>query len=87
MTIIIIFKELDQDLQIKITHGNLEAWARQGVLLLNTVLTVTEGDSNSHKSMGWQALTTEVIKNIDAGKDHCVFILWGLKAQKLKKYI
>ncbi|MHA1673565.1 MAG: uracil-DNA glycosylase [Promethearchaeota archaeon] len=82
-----IFKELDQDLGITITHGNLESWAQQGILLLNTVLTVTEGDSNSHKSLGWQALTTEVIQTIDADKEHCVFILWGLKAQKLKKYI
>ncbi len=82
-----IFKELNQDLQITITHGNLESWARQGVLLLNTVLTVTEGDSNSHKSLGWQVFTTEVIQTIDADKEHCVFILWGLKAQKLKKYI
>ncbi|MHA1520651.1 MAG: uracil-DNA glycosylase [Promethearchaeota archaeon] len=82
-----IFKELDQDMQIKITHGNLESWAQQGVLLLNTVLTVTEGDSNSHKSLGWQKLTTEVIQTINDDKEHCVFILWGLKAQKLKKYI
>ncbi len=82
-----IFKELNQDLQITITHGNLESWARQGVLLLNTVLTVTEGNSNSHKSLGWQVFTTEVIQTIDADKEHCVFILWGLKAQKLKKYI
>jgi len=82
-----ILKELDSDLGIQSTNGNLEQWAREGVLLLNTVLTVEQGNSNSHKSIGWKKLTTEIIKNVNSKCPHVVFILWGRQAQTYSKYI
>jgi uracil-DNA glycosylase len=82
-----IIKELESDIGVKKTNGNLLGWAEQGVMLLNTVLTVEEGLSNSHKNKGWEKLTKEVISVINTTKDHVVFILWGGKAQKMKKWI
>ncbi len=77
-----IFKELQEDLGIPIaTSGNLEKWARQGVLLLNASLTVEAEKSNSHAGIGWQTFTDEVIKHISQGRQHVVFMLWGKFAQ------
>jgi uracil-DNA glycosylase len=77
-----IFKELKTDLGIDPpTHGNLEAWAKQGVLLLNAVLTVNDSEAASHKNAGWEKFTDAVIKTISDQKEHVVFILWGRFAQ------
>jgi uracil-DNA glycosylase len=78
-----IFKELSEDLNRPIReNGDLIAWAKQGVLLLNTVLTIEEGKTNSHKQLGWQQFTDAVIQKIAQKKSSCVFILWGNSAQE-----
>lgn len=78
-----IFKELASDVGFTIPkHGNLKMWAEQGVLLLNTVLTVKEGEANSHKKKGWLEFTNEVIKKISKEKENVVFLLWGKPAQQ-----
>lgn len=78
-----IFSELKSDVGIsKPTHGNLESWARQGVLLLNAVLTVEEGKPGSHANKGWERFTSKIIEEINARKDHVVYLLWGAYAQK-----
>ena len=78
-----IYKELNSDLGIPIPdHGNLENWARQGVLLLNTVLTVRAGEANSHSGMGWEDLTNDIVKKLNEKKDGLVFLLWGTPAAK-----
>jgi len=78
-----IFKELASDLEVpERTIGNLEDWASQGVLLLNNVLTVHEGDAGSHSNNGWEQFTNEVVNVINQKMDNVVFILWGAKAQK-----
>lgn len=83
-----IYKELKSDLGIEIpTHGELTSWAKQGVLLLNTVLTVREGNPNSHKDCGWQWFTDEVIKLLNNRDKPIVFILWGGNARSKKKFI
>ena len=75
-----IFKELKSDLDISISNcGNLEAWAKQGVLLLNTCLTVEESKPGSHQNIGWEEFTDDVINQISK-KGSIVFILWGAKA-------
>jgi uracil-DNA glycosylase len=77
-----IFKERTSDLQLPdLPNGNLEIWARQGVLLLNSVLTVFEGQTDSHKNWGWEQFTDAVIEKIASEKENIVFILWGAKAQ------
>jgi uracil-DNA glycosylase len=77
-----MFKELRDDLGCPIpNHGYLEHWARQGVLLLNTVLTVREGQPNSHKGKGWELFTSEVIQTLNRRPEPIVFILWGSHAQ------
>ena len=77
-----IFKELQEDLGIPLGHtGNLEHWARQGVLLLNASLTVEASKPMSHSQVGWHMFTDEVIKHISAHKEHVVFMLWGKFAQ------
>jgi uracil-DNA glycosylase len=77
-----IFKERTSDLQLPdLPNGNLEHWAQQGVLLLNTVLTVEEGRADSHKNWGWEQFTDAVIEKIATEKENIVFILWGAKAQ------
>ena len=80
-----IYKELSDDLGIPVPrHGNLEPWARQGVLLLNTTLTVRAGAAASHQGKGWETFTDEVIRAVNA-KDHpVVFILWGSHARRKK---
>lgn len=78
-----IFKELNNDLGIQIpTHGCLESWARQGVLLLNNVMTVEDGKAGSHHQKGWEKFTDRVIEILNQEKNHLVFILWGSPAQK-----
>ena len=76
-----IFVELRNDLGIEPPrHGNLAAWARQGVLLLNTTLTVRGGQAGSHHGKGWEQFTDAVIRSVDDKPDRVVFILWGAKA-------
>jgi uracil-DNA glycosylase len=78
-----IFAELQSDLGIvPPASGNLEPWARQGVLLLNTTLTVRGGASASHQGRGWETFTDEVIKAVDAKPERVVFILWGASARR-----
>ena len=78
-----ILKEVMDDVGIDPpTHGNLEHWARQGVLLLNTVLTVQEGMANSHAGRGWEQLTSAIIQHLNSQKDGLVFLLFGNPAHK-----
>lgn len=78
-----IFKELRSDLGCSIpTSGSLEHWALQGVLLLNTTLTVQEGQPLSHANLGWERFTDRVIKELNERRDGIVFMLWGSHAQK-----
>jgi len=82
-----IFKELRDDIGIPIpTHGNLEAWARRGVLLLNTTLTVRAGQAASHQGKGWETFTDQVIRVVNE-KPFVVFVLWGAHARKKKVII
>ena len=77
-----IFKEIKEDLAIAIPRsGNLERWAEQGVLLLNSTLTVRAGEAGSHQKKGWETFTDSVIKCISEEKEHVVFMLWGKYAQ------
>lgn len=77
-----IYKELNSDLGCYIpNNGYLKKWADQGVLLLNTVLTVRAGEANSHKNMGWEHFTDKVISLLNDREDPIVFVLWGKNAQ------
>ena len=83
-----IFKELKSDL--KISHplsGNLSLWAEQGVLMLNSVLTVRSGVANSHKNIGWEIFTENIINIISSQLNNIVFVLWGRQAQEKIKII
>lgn len=83
-----IFKELAADIGCAVpTHGELTAWARQGVLMLNTVLTVRAGEANSHRRHGWESFTDAVIREVNQKADRVVFVLWGGPAQKKRKLI
>lgn len=83
-----IFKELQADLGVPFPeNGNLIAWAQQGVLLLNSILTVEEGMPDSHKNFGWEIFTDAVIAQINAQKNNVVFILWGAKAAQKASFI
>jgi len=83
-----INKELMSDIGVDNQHtGNLQPWAEQGVLLLNAVLTVEAGRTNSHQNKGWEQFTDAVIEVVNAQNEHCVFILWGAYAQKKGKMI
>ncbi|TQV74132.1 uracil-DNA glycosylase [Aliikangiella marina] len=79
-----IYKELSTDIQgFNIpNHGYLESWAEQGVLLLNTVLTVEQGNAHSHKHLGWEQFTDRVIQGLSDQGEGIVFLLWGAHAQK-----
>ncbi len=78
-----IYKELETDLAMpRPTHGNLLSWAHEGVLLLNSVLTVEAGKAGSHQNRGWEIFTDRVIEVLSEEKEHLVFILWGAYAQK-----
>ncbi|MDC0737441.1 uracil-DNA glycosylase [Cognatishimia sp. SS12] len=80
-----IFKELQDDLGAVPKTGDLRGWARQGVLLLNTVLTVPAGEANGHKALGWQALAHQVLAA--TSKRPTAYVLWGKQAQSLAKHI
>lgn len=83
-----IYKELQEDIGGDLpTEGDLTHWAKQGVLLLNTVLTVEEGNANSHKGMGWERLTNRLIESLNELKHPVIFILWGKPAQDKEKLI
>ena len=90
-----IFKEIQQDLEIPYPDsGNLERWAKQGILLLNATLTVRNGEAASHQNKGWETFTDTVIKKISDEKENVVFLLWGgfakkkgLKIDKSKHYL
>lgn len=83
-----IFKELENDLGIPFPQANsLKPWAKQGVLLLNAVLTVEEHKPTSHKDKGWETFTDDVIKIINQKKEPVVFILWGAYARNKKSLI
>lgn len=78
-----IFKELESDLSIPVPlSGNLEPWAEQGVLLLNSVLTVQQGKAGSHKKKGWEVFSDAVIEHVNATCHNVVFLLWGNDAQR-----
>jgi len=83
-----IFKELNSDLNIPISKtGNLQSWANQGVLLLNTILTVEKDNANSHKDLGWEIFTKKVIEVISIKLENIVFILWGKQANYINDII
>ena len=83
-----IYKELQEDIGGGLpTEGDLSHWAKQGVLLLNTVLTVEEGNANSHKGRGWERLTNRLIESLNELKHPVIFILWGKPAQDKEKLI
>ncbi len=78
-----IYKELKDDVNIAPPHhANLTDWAKQGILMLNVVLTVREGQSNSHKNKGWENFTDEIIRLVSQKQETVVFVLWGKDAQK-----
>ena len=83
-----IFAERENDIGLKPpVHGTLTQWAQQGVLLLNTSLTVREGVAGSHAKKGWEAITDQIIRTVNDNTERCVFILWGAHAQAKKKLI
>lgn len=83
-----IYQEMQNDLGISpVQHGNLVSWAKQGVLMLNTVLTVREGQAYSHRGQGWEQMTDAVIKRLNEREKPIVFILWGKPAQEKIKMI
>ena len=83
-----IFKEIESELGIQtIKNGNLTRWAKQGVLLLNTVLTVEHGKPNSHKNKGWENITKQIVKLLNQRKDPIIFLLWGANAKEFETLI
>lgn len=83
-----IFKEMRQDLGVEPpASGDLTSWAQQGVLLLNAVLTVEDGQPNSHKDKGWEKFTDRIVEILDSQRSGLVFILWGSYAQKKGAFI
>ena len=83
-----IFKELASDLNIeKPNHGNLEKWSKQGVLMLNSILTVEKSKPGSHANRGWEVFTDRILFLLNSSKNNLVFILWGKKAQEKGHFI
>ena len=83
-----IYQEIRSDLGIQpLSHGNLERWAKQGVLLLNATLTVQADLAGSHQKKGWETFTDSAIKAVAEEKEHVVFLLWGNYAQQKAQYI
>lgn len=82
-SLINIYKEISSELNVTMssTNGNLTKWAKQGILLLNTVLTVRKGQANSHKGKGWETFTDDVIKKLNEREDPVIFVLWGNNAK------
>ena len=83
-----IYKEIEQEYGVTMPKsGNLTSWATQGVLLLNTTLTVREGAAASHQKRGWEEFTDTIIKTVSEKHEHIVFMLWGSHAQKKSEFI
>ena len=83
-----MYKELQDDLGLYIpNNGFLEKWAKQGVLLLNTTLTVRDSEANSHSKIGWQTFTDNIIKKLNEREKPVIFILWGNNAKSKEKFI
>ena len=83
-----IYKEIENEFGYKMSrNGFLESWAKQGVLLLNTALTVVAGNANSHSKIGWEIFTDNVIKYLNRREDPLIFILWGNNAKSKKAFI
>lgn len=83
-----IYKELSEDIGIPVpTYGDLTAWAQQGVLLLNTVLTVEKSKAGAHQKKGWEIITKKILQNLNDNYSDLVFILWGSPAQKTASFI
>lgn len=82
-----MYKELEDDIGCVRKSPHLQDWAREGVLLLNTVLTVRQGEAHSHRDIGWETFTDEVIKTVSENLSNVVFILWGKPAQQKTKLI
>jgi uracil-DNA glycosylase len=83
-----MYKELQSDVGFRIpNHGYLVPWAKQGMLMLNTVLTVRAHQPNSHKGHGWERFTDVVISKVNEKKERVIFVLWGAPAQKKKALI
>ena len=83
-----IYKELESDLGCYIpNNGNLTKWAKQGILLLNSVLTVERNKPNSHKGKGWELITSKIVKILSDRDDPVIFLLWGNNAKGFTKYI
>ncbi len=83
-----IYKEISDDLGVSMpSHGELTGWAKQGVLLLNTVLTVREANPNSHKDKGWEHFTDRVISELNKKETPIVFLLWGANAERKARII
>lgn len=78
-----IYKEIESDLGLPIpNHGHLQAWAERGVLLLNSVLTVEQGQAGAHQGKGWEQFTDAVVNAVNERRDNVAFLLWGAQAQK-----
>ena len=86
-SLINIFRELKDDVGRVSPNGDLSHWAKQGVLLLNTTLTVFEGQRNSNRGIGWEILSTDVIRYLSENRQGIVYILWGKPAQAKAMYI
>ena len=83
-----IYKEYSSDLSLSLPNdGDLSSWAKQGVLLLNSILTVECGHPGSHKNLGWEKFTNAIIRALSDKKKYLVFILWGAYAQSKKVFI
>ncbi|WP_110665583.1 uracil-DNA glycosylase [Salinicola halophilus] len=83
-----IYRELSEDVgTTPVKHGFLESWARQGVLLLNSVLTVEQGNAGSHRNRGWETFTDRAIQTVNEQCDGVVFLLWGSYAQKKASFV
>ncbi len=82
-----IFKEIKDEYGYNLNTGDLTGWAKQGVLLLNAVLTVREGQANSHKDRGWEFFTDAIVKKVSALSSGVVFLLWGANARKKAQFI
>ena len=83
-----IFKELVSDLGAAApSHGNLEQWAAQGVLLVNSTLTVRAAEPTSHQGNGWETFTDEIIRSVNSKREHVVFVLWGNAARKKRAFL
>jgi len=86
-SLINIFKELETDLGIKNTNGDLSHWAQQGVFMMNTLMTVRESQPMSHQGKGWETFTDKILKSLGEREKPIIFVLWGKKAQDKKHFI